>query len=220
MNDSLMVCYEPENKSKYMVLWIKEDEAFQLELNEDPAAMIKDLKSKGIENDEIMDHLVIFYQIGENGFYMIPGDLDELLEDEEGSSGEDFNQQYLDLTREMLMNLDRIKNVSHNGEHHYGKGGSPVQLELRSILRSQASAALAYRNLKAAMGSMRKKLILEGKIEVIRAAEMVYMNHETHEAAAKALQCHKVTLQNWLNRYLEDLSILMFGIDALKKFAI
>ena len=56
----------------------------------------------------------------------------------------------------------------------------------------------------------------EKLVKKYQALESYYFNEETYENIAEKLNCGVITVRRWVNEMINELSILLFGIDGLK----
>lgn len=90
------------------------------------------------------------------------------------------------------------------------------ELYILSIRRSKSKTLIMIAHIDMAMEQLKKKQYHLCTIEKYQALESYYFNEETYENIAEKLNCGVITVRRWVNEMINELSILLFGIDGLK----
>jgi hypothetical protein len=90
------------------------------------------------------------------------------------------------------------------------------EMYILSIKRSKSKTLIMIAHIDMAMELLRRKqvkLCYEYKYEALK---MFYIDEMTYEEIQEHFGCSKNTPGRWINQMINDLSILLFGIDGVK----
>lgn len=90
------------------------------------------------------------------------------------------------------------------------------ELYIRSIRRSKFRTFIMISHIEMAIEALKKKMNQRCQPEKYRVIEMLYLEGRTFESIAEKLNCGERTVRRWKNEMIDELSILIFGIDGLK----
>lgn len=85
-----------------------------------------------------------------------------------------------------------------------------------SIRRSRVRTLIMVSHIDQAMKELKEKKKRDNTFEQYRALEMYYIEKMSYEEIQEELNCSKNTPSRWINSAIQDLSILLFGLDGLK----
>jgi beta-phosphoglucomutase-like phosphatase (HAD superfamily) len=90
------------------------------------------------------------------------------------------------------------------------------ELYILSIKRSKSKTLIMIAHVDMAMDTLRQKQIKLCSIEKYQALKMFYIDELSYEDIVKHFNCGVNTPRRWMNDMINELSILLFGIDGLK----
>ncbi|MEG2787357.1 MAG: hypothetical protein RR942_05995 [Romboutsia sp.] len=106
----------------------------------------------------------------------------------------------------------KIKYESLNEENPYMK----VEfMWLESIAKSKARTANILKYIDDKLDYLEKKFIDNKEYEKYKTFEMFFIQGMTTEAIQDVTGCGKNTPKNWCDKVIKELSVLLWGIDAL-----
>jgi hypothetical protein len=117
--------------------------------------------------------------------------------------------KYICLTEELLRNynnLNSFTNCNKNMDSDYRN---------RSIIKDKVKAKVVVNNFDRAWVLLKLRMMGNNMSEKIRAIELIYFEDAAYKVAAIELICDKSTVRRWINEMIEELSILLWGIDGL-----
>ncbi|RXI46529.1 hypothetical protein DP145_06810 [Clostridium tetani] len=90
------------------------------------------------------------------------------------------------------------------------------ELYILSIKKSKSKTLIMIAHIDMAMDLLKKRQYKLCSIEKYHALEKYYFKEMTFEEVAESLNCGVVTARRWINEMINELSILLFGIDGMK----
>lgn len=87
---------------------------------------------------------------------------------------------------------------------------------IMSIRRSRLRTLIMVSHIEMAMEELKAKKLKDGTYEQYRVLKMYYIEGKTYDEIRSELNCGQNTPLRWINSALDDLSILLFGLDGLK----
>jgi hypothetical protein len=89
------------------------------------------------------------------------------------------------------------------------------ELYILSIKRSKSKTLIMIAHIDMALDILKEKQIKLCSLEKYEALKEVCINKITHEEMATKLYCNERTIRRWINEMVNELGILLFGIDGL-----
>lgn len=92
------------------------------------------------------------------------------------------------------------------------------ELYIQSIRRSKTRTLIMVAHIDWALEELKKSLIKKGQSEKFLVIEEVYLSDNpcSFEEIAQQLSCNERTVRRWKNDMIYDLSILIFGVEAIE----
>jgi hypothetical protein len=90
------------------------------------------------------------------------------------------------------------------------------ELYILSIKRSKSKTLIMIAHIDMAMNILRQKQIKLSSTEKYETLIMFYIDEVSYEDIVKHFNCGINTPRRWINDMVNELSILLFGIDGLK----
>lgn len=90
------------------------------------------------------------------------------------------------------------------------------ELYILSIKRSKSKTLIMIAHIDMAMESLRQKQIKLCSVEKFETLKMFYMDEVPYDEIVRHFNCGVNTPRRWINDMVNELSILLFGIDGLK----
>lgn len=90
------------------------------------------------------------------------------------------------------------------------------RIYISSIMRSKLRTSIMLSHVDLALEELKAKKTKENKYEQYKALELHYIDKHSYEQIESDLSCGKNTPNRWITSALQDLSILLFGVDGLK----
>ena len=124
-------------------------------------------------------------------------------------------------TRLLMKNYTALKNHIENVNEDIEEFeievemGSKDNLWIMSIARSKIRTAKMVAYVESAMDLVKEKFEKNSVAEKFRAFEMFYLDKKTNEEIQEELNCGKNSPKRWSDLIIEELNILLWGIDAL-----
>lgn len=84
-----------------------------------------------------------------------------------------------------------------------------------SIARSKIRTAKMISYLESAIDIIEKRYKANGEVEKYQAFVMHYIYENTNEEIQEKFNCGKNTPRRWSNTIIDELSVLLWGVDAL-----
>lgn len=88
---------------------------------------------------------------------------------------------------------------------------------IKSILKSKIRTATMISFIDEALAIVKKEYKSKRKEEKYKAFEMFFMKENSNKEISEKLYCSINTPKKWSNEVLKDLSLLLWGIDALNE---
>ncbi|HWQ30718.1 MAG TPA: hypothetical protein VN549_06990 [Negativicutes bacterium] len=85
-----------------------------------------------------------------------------------------------------------------------------------AILRSKARTVIMLTNIDVAMEELKAEMVKKEqryKFDVVKA---LYLDSKTYEVVAEELNCSEASVRRWKNEMVDELGIMLFGVDGLK----
>lgn len=124
-------------------------------------------------------------------------------------------------TRLLMKNYTALKNHIENVNEDIEEFeievemGSKDNLWIMSIARSKIRTAKMVAYVESAMDLVKEKFEKNSEAEKFRAFEMFYLDKKTNEEIQEELNCGKNSPKRWSDLIIEELNVLLWGIDAL-----
>lgn len=90
------------------------------------------------------------------------------------------------------------------------------ELYILSIKRSKSKTLIMIAHIDMAMEALRQKQYKLCAVEKYDALKMFYMDEVSYDEIVKHFNCGVNTPRRWMNDMVNELSILLFGIDGMK----
>ncbi|MHB9921698.1 hypothetical protein CGQ39_12475 [Clostridium botulinum] len=90
------------------------------------------------------------------------------------------------------------------------------ELYILSIKKSKSKTLIMIAHIDMAMDILKKKQYKLCSIEKYYALEKYYFKEMTFEEVAESLSCGVITARRWVKEMVNELSILLFGIEGMK----
>lgn len=90
------------------------------------------------------------------------------------------------------------------------------ELYIKSIRRSKSRTLIMIAHINAAVEELEERLVVEGQPEKFMVIREVYFEGKTFAKMAEKLNCSEMTVRRWKNEMIEEISLLLFGIEGLK----
>lgn len=128
-------------------------------------------------------------------------------------------------TRLLLSHYNDLKNHVKNAIDDVNKLESGLidteeldrdQLYILSIKKSKTKTLIMIAHIDCALETLGKKQYKVCTPEKFQALKMFYLDEFTYEEIQEKLCCGKNTPRRWINEMINELGILLFGIDGLK----
>lgn len=123
-------------------------------------------------------------------------------------------KHYNDLKQHVENAIDDVKRLEGDLE---GLGDlEKDELYILSIKRSKSKTLIMIAHIDMAMEVLRQKQIKLCALEKYETLRMFYIDEVSYEEIVKHFNCGVNTPRRWINDMINELSILLFGIDGLK----
>ena len=67
-----------------------------------------------------------------------------------------------------------------------------------------------------ALEQLKRKQIKKGTVDKYNALTKHYIDEKNYEEISEELKCSVITPRRWINEMIDELSVLLFGIDSNK----
>lgn len=124
-------------------------------------------------------------------------------------------------TRLLMKNYNTLKNHLENVNEDIKEFELEVEMDskdniwIMSIARSKMRTAKMIGYLESAMYITKDKFNKNYESEKYRAFELYYIDKKTNEEIQEELNCGKNSPKKWSDLIIEELNVLLWGIDAL-----
>lgn len=124
-------------------------------------------------------------------------------------------------TRLLMKNYTALKNHIENVNEDIEEFeievemGSKDNIWIMSIARSKIRTAKMVGYVESAIDIIKEKFENNLELEKFKAFEMHYIDKKTNEEIQEALNCGKNSPKRWSDLIIEELNVLLWGIDAL-----
>lgn len=124
-------------------------------------------------------------------------------------------------TRLLMKNYTALKNHIENVNEDIEEFeievemGSKDNIWIMSIARSKIRTAKMVGYVESAMDIIKEKFEKNLESEKFKAFEMHYIDKKTNEEIQEVLNCGKNSPKKWSDLIIEELNVLLWGIDAL-----
>lgn len=123
-------------------------------------------------------------------------------------------KHYNDLKIHTMQAISEINNV--DGINFETEELDRDELYILSIRRSKTKTMIMVAHIDMAMQQLKKKQYSMCTVEKYLALSKYYIEEKTYEVIAEELNCGVITVRRWVNEMVNELSILLFGIEGLK----
>jgi hypothetical protein len=90
------------------------------------------------------------------------------------------------------------------------------ELYIFSIKKSKTKTLIMIAHIDIALEILKQRQYKLCSVEKYTALEMFYINEMTYEEIVEKLNCGERTARRWINEMIEELSVYIFGVDALR----
>jgi hypothetical protein len=90
------------------------------------------------------------------------------------------------------------------------------ELYILSIKRSKSKTLIMIAHIDMALEILKEKQVKLCSLEKYQALKNFYIDEITYEVISERLNCNERTARRWINEMIDELSILLFGIDGVK----
>lgn len=90
------------------------------------------------------------------------------------------------------------------------------ELYIQSIRDSKFKTLIMVSHIDAAILQLRKNMVAKEQQDKYLVIEKIYVGNKTFEEVAKELHCDQTTIRRWEKATVDELSVLLFGVDGLK----
>lgn len=128
-------------------------------------------------------------------------------------------KHYNDLKTHMEKAIDdfgKLKKYELRETEYFNIDRSLDDLYIASIKSSKAKTLIMIGHIDMAMKQLRMKQKKLGTSEKYKALEMLYLEEKTYENLVEYFNCGVNTPRRWINEMVDELSILLFGLDGIK----
>lgn len=129
-------------------------------------------------------------------------------------------------TKLLLSHYNDLKTHTNKAIHEINQIGSSLgteveeldrdELYILSIRRSKSKTLIMIAHIEMAMEQLKFKQRTLCSIEKYQALDKYYIQGLTYEKIAEDLNCGVITVRRWVNEMINELGILLFGIDGLR----
>lgn len=112
--------------------------------------------------------------------------------------------------------FNKLKEYELRETEYFNIDRSLDDLYIASIKSSKAKTLIMIGHIDVAMKQLRMKQKKLGSSEKYKALEMLYLEEKPYEDLVEYFGCGVNTPRRWVNEMIEELSILLFGLDGLK----
>lgn len=123
-------------------------------------------------------------------------------------------KHYNDLRQHVENAIDDVRRLETDLEELGGL--EKDELYILSIKRSKSKTLIMIAHIDMAMEVLRQKQIKLCSLEKYETLRMFYIDEVSYEEIVKHFNCGVNTPRRWINDMINELSILLFGIDGLK----
>lgn len=117
------------------------------------------------------------------------------------------------ILKEHIKNVDDGKEITLKFMDDYGIEIDYIWLE--SVARSKTRTSKMMNYVEEKLRYLSDKFKEKGEFEKYRSFEMFFIEGKTNEEIQEELNCSKNIPKKWNDKVIEELSILLWGIDAL-----
>ena len=122
-------------------------------------------------------------------------------------------KSYNDLKKHSEKGIDSLKFALDNGDYN---ALSEDEVYILSIKQSKAKTLVMIAHIDIALKELKKRQKLAGTSEQYKALEMFYIDEASYTDIQDYLNCGINTPRRWINEMINQLSVLLFGVDGLK----
>lgn len=126
-------------------------------------------------------------------------------------------------TELLLWNYNTFKDFLQNTKHGLKVVAKDMNCEdveekafVMAILRTKARTAVMLTNVEVAMEELKTRMSAKNQMEKYHVIKAVYLEGKTFEVVAEENNCSEITVRRWKNEMIDELSILLFGVDGMK----
>lgn len=131
-------------------------------------------------------------------------------------------------TKLLLKNYNDLKNYYKNAIDDVKKLGKQIEeledlvhldrdeLYILSIKKSKSKTLIMIAHIDMALEQLKKKQRKLGTSEKYKALEMLYIDEIPYEKIIEHFNCGVNTPRRWISDMVNELSILLFGVDGVK----
>lgn len=135
-----------------------------------------------------------------------------------------FTQKIFRNTKLLMSNYNDFKNHINYSISDIRDLKEVIELEeegyddlfIMSIKQSKAKTLIMTSHIDKSLELLKMSQYKEGTPEKYEALELYYIDNETYISISEELQTSEITIKRWVKQMLEQLGILLFGIDGLK----
>ncbi|KQB77873.1 hypothetical protein AK964_13220 [Clostridium butyricum] len=135
-----------------------------------------------------------------------------------------FTQKIFRNTKLLMSNYNDFKNHINYSIADIKDLKEVIELEeegyddlfIMSIKQSKAKTLIMTSHIDRSLELLKESQIKDGMLDKYEALELYYIKNRTYANIAEELQTSEITIKRWVKQMLEQLGILLFGIDGLK----
>ncbi|MGG7200748.1 helix-turn-helix domain-containing protein [Clostridium butyricum] len=135
-----------------------------------------------------------------------------------------FTQKIFRNTKLLMSNYNDFKNHINYSISDIRDLKEVIELEeegyddlfIMSIKQSKAKTLIMTAHIDKSLELLKISQDKEGTNEKYEALELYYIKNRSYVSIAKELHTSEITIKRWVKQMLEQLGILLFGIDGLK----
>ncbi|MCT4686069.1 sigma factor-like helix-turn-helix DNA-binding protein [Vallitalea sp.] len=110
------------------------------------------------------------------------------------------------------VNIKEVNDIINTEKDYYDKD----ELYIESVRQSKTRTLIMLANIDAAMSQLEENMTDRGQIEKYQVIKLIYIHNCSFEDVARQLNCGHMTVRRWEKEAINELSILLFGIDGMK----
>ncbi len=109
-------------------------------------------------------------------------------------------------------NICEVNDIIDVEEDYYDKD----KLYIESVRQSKFRTLIMLAHIDAALAQLKVNMTAKNQCPKYEVVKMIYVNQRSFEDAARELNCGHMTARRWEKEAIDELSILLFGIDGMK----
>lgn len=118
-------------------------------------------------------------------------------------------KNYNSLKEHMQCSVDSIANVDIELQGY-------DEVYIMSIRRSKVKTQAILEHIDSCMETLKRKQINKGQSEKFKVLELLYFEGKRYEEIAEELHCGESSVNRWRKEMVNDLSVLLFGVEGIR----